>query len=139
MAELNENESPVNTPGVDEKLVSSQKHAKQALEVTTRAAKAAFEASKEHATVAFKEGKEHVTAAAQDLTHAATAKVEEVRTQVGTVAQTYKGRAEQVFNDASIRARTFQDDGESYIRENPLRAVGIAVGVGFVLGLLIRR
>jgi len=28
---------------------------------------------------------------------------------------------------------------EGYIRENPIKAVGIAVGIGFVVGVIFRR
>jgi ElaB/YqjD/DUF883 family membrane-anchored ribosome-binding protein len=32
-----------------------------------------------------------------------------------------------------------QEEGEAYVRENPLRGVATALGVGFILGLLFRR
>jgi ElaB/YqjD/DUF883 family membrane-anchored ribosome-binding protein len=38
-----------------------------------------------------------------------------------------------------VRARGLQDDGEDYIRENPLQAVGIALAAGFIIGLILRR
>ena len=40
---------------------------------------------------------------------------------------------------AKDRARSFQDEGEAYVRQNPLRAVLIALGAGFVLGALFRK
>jgi ElaB/YqjD/DUF883 family membrane-anchored ribosome-binding protein len=64
---------------------------------------------------------------------------EDLRSAAGAVADQYRGRAEEVWNDASNRVRSFQEDTEQYVRENPTKAVFTAVGVGFVLGLIFRR
>lgn len=37
------------------------------------------------------------------------------------------------------KSKQYADITDDYIRKNPWNAVGIAAGVGFVLGLLIRR
>ena len=66
--------------------------------------------------------------AAQDLKSAATA-----------MAEDYRGKATQAWGDAKVRVRTLQEDGEDYIRENPMKAVLTALGIGFVLGLIFRR
>jgi ElaB/YqjD/DUF883 family membrane-anchored ribosome-binding protein len=34
--------------------------------------------------------------------------------------------------------RTLREDGEEYVRENPMKAVFTALGVGFMLGLIFR-
>ena len=47
--------------------------------------------------------------------------------------------AEQAWGDAQDRVRTFQEDGETYIRENPTKAVLTALAAGFVLGLVMRK
>ncbi len=44
--------------------------------------------------------------------------------------------AENVLRDKAKEASKIADD---YVRENPWSAVGIAAGVGLILGLLIRR
>jgi ElaB/YqjD/DUF883 family membrane-anchored ribosome-binding protein len=41
--------------------------------------------------------------------------------------------------DARVRLREFQSEAEIYVRANPTKAVLGAVGVGFVLGLLLKR
>ncbi len=76
----------------------------------------------------FESGKTHAKQAAEDLRAAAGAK-----------AQEYRGRVEQAYQSARTRARSWQEEGEQYVRENPLRGVLTALGVGFILGLLIRR
>ena len=94
---------------------------------------------KKHAQTAYEAGREHLTAAAKDVSEAATAKYGEIRGQAQNLAEDYKGRAKTAFDGAAVRAQDFQGETESYIRENPLKAVGIAVGVGFVLGVIFRR
>ena len=42
-------------------------------------------------------------------------------------------------DDARRRVRSFQDDSKRYVRENPMKAVFTALGVGFVLGMIFRR
>ena len=80
------------------------------------------------ATSKFESSKTHVRKAADDLKSAA-----------GAVAEEYRGKAEQVWGDATSRARTFQEDSEEYVRENPTKAVFTALGIGFILGLIFRR
>ncbi|CAN5642300.1 hypothetical protein BH18VER1_BH18VER1_10360 [soil metagenome] len=72
--------------------------------------------------------KQHARQAAEGLRTAATQKAGE-----------YRGKAEQAWEDASVRARTFQEDGEQYVRDNPTKAVFAALGIGFVLGMIFRR
>ena len=76
----------------------------------------------------FESTRTHVRAAADDLRSAAT-----------SIADDYRGRAEDAWVQARDRVRTFQEDGEQYIRENPTKAVFTALGVGFILGIIFRR
>jgi ElaB/YqjD/DUF883 family membrane-anchored ribosome-binding protein len=71
-------------------------------------------------------------------THARKA-AEDLRTAATDMAQEYRGKAEQAWDDATSRARTLQEDGEQYVRENPTKAVFTALGIGFILGLIFRR
>ena len=72
--------------------------------------------------------KQHARKAAENLKSAA-----------GAIAGEYRGKAEQAWGDATERVRTFQEDAEQYVRENPTKAVFTALGIGFVLGLIFRR
>jgi ElaB/YqjD/DUF883 family membrane-anchored ribosome-binding protein len=80
-------------------------------------------------------GEEELQSSAKHARQAA----EGLRAAAGAVAQEYRGRAEEYWNDASNRVRSFQDDTEQYVRENPTKAVLTALGIGFVLGLIFRR
>ena len=84
-------------------------------------------------------GKTHARQAADDLRAAAEAKAQELCGIAEAKAQEYRGKAEQAYDQARTRVRTFREDGEHYVRENPTRAVLTALGVGFVLGLIFRR
>jgi ElaB/YqjD/DUF883 family membrane-anchored ribosome-binding protein len=64
---------------------------------------------------------------------------EDLRSAAGAMANDYLGRAEEVWDDALHRVRSFQDDTKQYVCENPTKAVFTALGVGFVLGLIFRR
>lgn len=122
-----------------QKLESGTAHAKAALDETTAAAKEVYEAGRKRAQTAISSSKDHLSQAAKDLSDAATAKYQDVRSQATQKAEEYKGRAQEVYTTATSKAQDFQGDAEQYIRDNPLQAIGIAAGVGFVLGLIMRR
>ena len=79
--------------------------------------------------------KTHARKAAEDLRSAAG----DLKSAAGSIAGEYRGKAEQAWGDARDRVRTFQEDAEQYVRENPTKAVFTALGSGFVLGLIFRR
>ena len=72
------------------------------------------------------------------MTHAREA-VEDLRAAADAMTDEYLGAAEGVWDDARRRVRNFQGDSEQYVRENPTKAVFIALGIGFVVGLISRR
>ena len=76
--------------------------------------------------------------AKRGVTHARKS-AEDLGSAAGSMAKEYLGRAEEVWDGALDRVRTFQDDSKQYVRENPTKAVFTALGVGFVLGLIFRR
>ena len=55
------------------------------------------------------------------------------------IAGEYRDKAEQVWDDAKEHVQTVKQDAERYVRENPTKAIVTALGVGLVLGLIIRR
>ena len=64
---------------------------------------------------------------------------EDLGSSAGAMANKYLDRAEEVWDDARGRIRSFQDDSKQYVRRNPSKAVFTALGAGFVLGLIFRR
>ena len=121
------------------KLESSSEHAKKALDAATDAGRAVGESVKKQAKAAYDAGREHLGAAAKDLGEAANASYSDLRDQAKTKADELRNRAQSAYSDATARAQDYQTEAESYIRENPIQSVAIALGVGFVLGLILRR
>jgi ElaB/YqjD/DUF883 family membrane-anchored ribosome-binding protein len=78
-------------------------------------------------------------AKADELRGVAAAKAGEFRSAANATANDLRGKAGDAWGDAKVHARTYQEDGVAYIRENPTRALLIALGAGFVLGLMVRK
>jgi ElaB/YqjD/DUF883 family membrane-anchored ribosome-binding protein len=71
-------------------------------------------------------------------THAQQA-AEDLKAAAGAIGAEHRDKAEQTWEDARDRVRTFHEDANQYVRENPTKAVFTALGIGFVLGLIFRR
>ena len=65
--------------------------------------------------------------------------IDNLATAASDKAKEYKGKAEKVMNDAQDKVRSFQEEGERYVRENPTRAIVSVLGIGLLLGLIFRR
>jgi ElaB/YqjD/DUF883 family membrane-anchored ribosome-binding protein len=66
-------------------------------------------------------------------------RIQEVRARAEESLRQARVRLTQVEEDALKQAREVADATEEYVRENPWQSVGIAAGVGLLLGLLISR
>ena len=106
---------------------------------TSQEASDKFQSGKSHAAEAARELRDAAAAKAQDLRDAATARAQDLRETLADRANEYREHASRIWSDTAVRARGLQEDGEDYIRENPLQAVGIALAVGFAVGLILRR
>ena len=86
---------------------------------------------------------EAAKAKVSEVAHDVSAKVSEVASELKSgaaeQAEHLKHKAAEVYGDACQRARTWNDDGEAYVREQPRTAMLTALVAGFLLGLLIRR
>ena len=87
----------------------------------------------------FESSKTHARRAAEDLKSAASEMAGEYRGKAEQAWGDARGKAEQAWGDAQDRVRTFQEDGEQYVRDNPTKAVFTALGIGFVLGMIFRK
>ena len=81
-------------------------------------------------------------AAAENTLESDEARIQRAADALGSatskVAEDYQEKAEQPWDEPKMRVRTWQQEGEEYVRENPIRAVFTALGIGFVLGLIFR-
>jgi ElaB/YqjD/DUF883 family membrane-anchored ribosome-binding protein len=99
---------------------------------------------------AVQSGQDHLRTTVGDLKEAAGAKVEDIRQAAGQKvdelrgaaqgkAQELRSAAESTWSDARSQAKSWQAEGEAYVRKNPTKAVLIALGVGLLSGLLLRK
>ena len=63
---------------------------------------------------------------------------EDMKSKATAVAQDYTDKGSKTLDEAKQRVRTLREDGEDYVRKNPMKAVFTALGVGFTLGLIFR-
>jgi ElaB/YqjD/DUF883 family membrane-anchored ribosome-binding protein len=64
---------------------------------------------------------------------------EDVKSAAPAVAEKYTEKAGKALDEAKERVRTLRQDGEDYVRQNPMKAVLTALGVGYVLSFFFRR
>jgi ElaB/YqjD/DUF883 family membrane-anchored ribosome-binding protein len=66
-------------------------------------------------------------------------KVQAVRSRAEETLKQARSSLESAENIAVRRAKEVADQAENYVRENPWQAVGVAAGIGLLLGLLLSR
>ena len=64
---------------------------------------------------------------------------EDLKSAARATVDAYRAKAEQALGDARERARSFQKEIEQEVREKPTKAVFTVLGIGFLLGLILRR
>jgi ElaB/YqjD/DUF883 family membrane-anchored ribosome-binding protein len=102
-------------------------------------AKSAADDFKAAATAKAQEIRRAAEKKAEELRHAAEQKAEEIRHAAEKKAREFSGAAGTAWTDARSKAHTWQTRGESYVRENPTKAIFIALGIGFFVGLMFRK
>jgi ElaB/YqjD/DUF883 family membrane-anchored ribosome-binding protein len=66
-------------------------------------------------------------------------RIQEVRARAEQSLQQARARLNELEQEAYKRAQEVADATEGYVRENPWQSVGIAAGVGLLIGLLLSR
>lgn len=66
-------------------------------------------------------------------------RVEEIRARAEESVRQAKQRLASIEEEALEHARELAGEADQYVRGNPWQAVGIAAGIGLVLGLLMSR
>jgi ElaB/YqjD/DUF883 family membrane-anchored ribosome-binding protein len=66
-------------------------------------------------------------------------KVEEIRARAEESVRQAKERLAGIEEEALKHARVLAGEADQYVRGNPWQAVGIAAGIGLVLGVLMMR
>ena len=66
-------------------------------------------------------------------------KVQEVRARAEETVKQARASIDELQNDAVARAKELAGATEGYVRDNPWQAVGVAAGIGVLIGLLLSR
>jgi ElaB/YqjD/DUF883 family membrane-anchored ribosome-binding protein len=66
-------------------------------------------------------------------------RIQEVRARAEESLRQARARMTQVEEDALKAAREMAEATEEYVRDNPWQAIGVAAGVGVLLGLVLGR
>ena len=66
-------------------------------------------------------------------------KIQEVRARAEESLRQARARVGEIEEEALRRARELADATEEYVRDNPWQSIGVAAGIGLVLGILISR
>jgi ElaB/YqjD/DUF883 family membrane-anchored ribosome-binding protein len=66
-------------------------------------------------------------------------KLQEVRARAEESLRAAKVRMGDLEDDAVRRAREAAGEAEAYVRENPWQSLGVAAGIGLLIGLLVSR
>ena len=66
-------------------------------------------------------------------------RIQEVRARAEESLRQARARVTQVEEDALKAAREMAEATEEYVRDNPWQAIGVAAGVGLLLGIVLGR
>jgi ElaB/YqjD/DUF883 family membrane-anchored ribosome-binding protein len=89
---------------------------------------------------ALVEDAERVMAAATGATAAAgSERLGEIRSRAEESLHAVRSRLQALEGNVAARAREATREAEGYVRDNPWTAVGVAAGIGLLLGVLIAR
>lgn len=76
---------------------------------------------------------------AKQLKDAAEERAGKIKDAAGRSAEQIKEVAGPALEDALERAKELREEVEAYVRANPTKAVLASLGIGFVIGLILRR
>ena len=97
-----------------------------------------LEASKSHALQAAEELREAASQKAAEIKDAARERAGNLRELASDKASEARAYAEDRYEEMRSVADEYRIEGERYVRENPAKSVLIALGIGFVIGRILR-
>ncbi len=83
--------------------------------------------------------KDRAVESAQHFKETATEKAAALKSAAAEKAQHFKETATEQWQDTRVRAKELHITAEDYIRQNPTKCVISALGLGFLIGLIVRR
>jgi ElaB/YqjD/DUF883 family membrane-anchored ribosome-binding protein len=97
------------------------------------------ESGKDHLRTAANEFKSAASGKIEDLREAAGQKTDELQKSAEGKAQELSDAAERAWSDARSKGKSWLAEGEAYVRNNPTKAVVVALTLGIILGLRSRK
>lgn len=108
-----------------------------------------LEASRAHAVQAAEELKTAASQKADELKESAMEQAAKLRDKAEETAQNFKDSAsdnvnhfrdyaDENWSDVKVRIDDYKEEGERYVRQNPTKAILMAVGLGFIIGRILR-
>lgn len=83
--------------------------------------------------------KDRAVESAQHFRETAAEKAAALKTAASERAQHFKESANEQWQDTRVKAKELHVTAEDYIRQNPTKCVISALGLGFLIGLIVRR
>jgi len=83
--------------------------------------------------------KERAVESAQQFRESANEKAAALKSVATEKAAHLKETATEQWQDTRVKAKELQVTAEDYIRQNPTKCVVSALGIGFLIGLIVRR
>jgi ElaB/YqjD/DUF883 family membrane-anchored ribosome-binding protein len=83
--------------------------------------------------------KERAVESAQHFRDAAAEKAAALKSAATEKAGHFKESATEQWEETRVKAKEFHVTAEDYIRQNPTKCVVSALGLGFLIGLIVRR
>ncbi len=105
---------------------------------TNQESQASLEDAKADAVRAAEELREAAAQKATELKDAALQKGQEIRDAATEKADHLKDIARDGLGVTSEKMEDLKSEGEAYVRANPAKSVLIALGLGFIIGRIIR-
>lgn len=96
-------------------------------------------ALKERAVESAQQFRETATETANQIKATATERTNAFKSAATEKAEHLRDTANVQWEDTRVKAKEFQVTAEDYIRQNPTQCVISALGVGFLIGLIVRR
>ena len=50
----------------------------------------------------------------------------------------FRDYADENWSDVKVRMDDYKEEGERYVRQNPTKSILLAVGLGFIIGRILR-
>lgn len=83
--------------------------------------------------------KERAVESAQHFRDSAAERAAALKAAAAEKAQLFRESANEQWQDTRVKAKELHVTAEDYIRQNPTKCVLSALGLGFLIGLIVRR